>query len=433
MNTESLLHNLGIESLNDMQNLVISGYTPEQDTVLLSPTGSGKTLAFSLIINERLTKEQVGIQTLIIVPTRELALQIEAVIKKLFVGHKTVCVYGGNSTRIEKDKLKETPTILIGTPGRIIYHLERQQIEIANVQTLVLDEFDKSLELGFLDQMRIILSRLTKPYKILTSATKLTEYPDFLSLDNEHTFDFLGENDLLPDITLRKITTNPQNKLNKLYDLICLLGDQKMLVFCNHRDAVDHISQLLADRDVIHDVFHGGLEQFDRELAVLKFRNNSNRILITTDLAARGLDIPEVDAVIHYQLPAKEDTFTHRNGRTARMSAKGTAYTIVKPEDEFDYIPEHTEEVELAKGEITPPNTGLATLMITAGRKHKVSKVDVVGFLLHLDGVKKHDLGLIDIKDYHAFVAVNRSLVKSVLQQANDTKIKGKKIRVVRV
>lgn len=433
MNIDTLLQNLGLEALSEMQQKTISSYSPGHDTILLSPTGSGKTLAFSLIINERLLNKSKGLQILIIVPTRELAIQIESVLKKLFVGYKTTCIYGGNNTRIEKDKLKETPQILIGTPGRIIYHLEKDMIDLSSVHTLVLDEFDKSLELGFQEQMWIILSRLNLPYKVLTSATSLTEYPAFLSLNAPQELNFLGENSLLPDISINKITTTAQNKLNKLYDLICLLNGQKMLIFCNHRDAVDHISQLLGDRDVVHDIFHGGLEQFDRELAVIKFRNDSNRILITTDLAARGLDIPEVDAVIHYQLPPKEDAFIHRNGRTARMSAKGTAYVILKENDRFDYLSDTIEEVPLIRGEEVPEHSGLVTLMLTAGRKHKVSKGDVVGFLLNLKGIEKEDLGAIDIKDYHAFVAIKRSVVRSLLEQANNGKIKGKKVRWSRI
>lgn len=433
MNTDTLLQRLGVESLSEMQRETLSKYRPERNTVLLSPTGSGKTLAFSLIINSRLQETATGTQVLVVVPTRELAIQIESVLKKLFVGTKITCIYGGNSTKIEKDKLKSPPQILVGTPGRIIYHLERGQIDLYPVHTLVLDEFDKSLELGFQEQMQMILSRMDAPYKVLTSATSLVEYPSFLSLNAPQELNYLGENSLLPDITLKKITTTAQNKLNKLYDLVCELNGQKMLIFCNHRDAVDHISQLLGDRDVIHDVFHGGLEQFDRELAVIKFRNDSNRILITTDLAARGLDIPEVDAVIHYQVPSKMDAFIHRNGRTARMSAKGTAYIILKDTDRFEYLPHDIEEMPLERGNSAPEHSGLVTLMLTAGRKHKVSKGDIVGFLLNLKGIAKEDLGTIDVKDYHAFVAIDRAVVRTLLEQANNGKIKGKKVRWSRV
>src|SRR5690606_8242979 len=219
-------------------------------------------------------------QTLIIVPTRELALQIESFIKKVITGCKILCVYGGHDTKIERNALKEAPTIIIGTPGRIIYHLERNYISTADVHTLVLDEFDKSLELGFQDQLKeIIDAHPNIKQKILTSATDLAELPDFVTLENVIKLDNLDSEDNKPSLTYKKVISPVQYKLRTLFNLLCMLGEQKILIFCNHREAVDHISELLDDRDLIHDVFHGGLEQRDRELSILKFRNNSNRIL----------------------------------------------------------------------------------------------------------------------------------------------------------
>ncbi|WP_166335688.1 DEAD/DEAH box helicase [Sphingobacterium chungjuense] len=434
MGEQQYLANLGITALNEMQQQVSSTYNAANDLLLLSPTGSGKTLAFSLIIQKRLSDEATGkIQALIIAPTRELALQIEQVLRKMPNHPKVTCLYGGNDLRTEKNKLKEAPQILVGTPGRIIYHLERHNIDLSELDTLVLDEFDKSLELGFHEQMEQIVAETGTPFQMLTSATELEEIPPFLTLKNVETINYLHEKGYAPDLTFRTVTASPQNKLKALLKLICKLGsEQKTLIFCNHREAVDHISELLADRDIIHDVFHGGLEQADRELALLKFRNGSTHILLTTDLAARGLDIPEVDAIIHYQLPYKQDAFVHRNGRTARMQAKGTVYLMLKPEDDFPYLTDAMQEEILEEEYPLPANSKMTTLMITAGKRDKVSKGDIVGYLLKIAGIAKDEVGMIEVKEKNAFVAVTRSSVTTILQKGNNGKIKGTKVRILR-
>lgn len=432
MDISANLQLLNISELNEMQIDVRDSYQKGRDFVLFSPTGSGKTLAFSLVIAKDLQPDLAKTQTLIIVPTRELALQIEEVVKKLLRPAKVTCLYGGNDTKVEKNKLKETPQILIGTPGRIIYHLQRNTIDLSTLNSLVLDEFDKSLELGFHDQMHEILNHTRYEFLTLTSATKLLEYPDFLHLNNPVEVDRISDNEFAPKLTLRKVTTPGQYKLSNLFRLICKLGSQKMLIFCNHREAVDHISALLNDRDIIHDVFHGGLDQYERELAIIKFRNETSQIIITTDLAARGLDIPDIDAIIHYQLPAKQDAFIHRNGRTARMRNEGTIYIMVKPDDQYAYLPAHIEEEELSDDYSVPPSTTWTTLMINAGKKNKVSKIDIVGFILNLKGIEKDDLGKIDIKERQSFVAVKRTVATDIIQSGSNQKIKGTKIRVYR-
>ncbi|TJZ53249.1 DEAD/DEAH box helicase [Sphingobacterium olei] len=434
MDIAKILKNLRIESLNPMQLEVTEKFRAQQDLVVLSPTGTGKTLAFSLIISQLLDPFIKDIvQVLIIVPTRELALQIESVIKKVVIGQKVTCCYGGHDTKIERNTLKEAPSILIGTPGRLIYHLDRGHFNPRQIHTVVLDEFDKSLELGFQAQMSNLLSQINQiEHKILTSATKLVEYPSFITLNTPVTVDYLTDNESIPNLTYKKVHSSPQHKLKTLFKLLCQLGDKKILIFCNHRDAVDHISELLEDRMLIHDVFHGGLEQRDRELALLKFRNNSNRILLTTDLAARGLDIPAVDTIIHYQLPYKEDAFIHRNGRTARMNTEGDVIVMLKPDDDFPYLSGPTEEITLEEEYELPSNTPYATLYIPVGKKNKVNKIDLVGYTLQLDGVEKEDIGIIEVKDNEAYIAVKRSVASLILKNAGSGKIKGNKIKFMR-
>lgn len=434
MEIKSILQRLKIDTLNSMQNEALERFEDNKDLILLSPTGSGKTLAFSLLIEKILLKDKKNqIQVLIVVPTRELALQIETVVKNVIKGQKVLCVYGGHDTMTEKNALKEAPSILIGTPGRIIYHLERNRFTTEGLETLILDEFDKSLELGFQYQLEIITQAVSQvKRKILTSATDIDEFPEFLTFQDPVKLNFLHLDDNKPDITFKKTISPVQHKLKTLFNLICSLGEQKILIFCNHREAVDHISELLDDRDLIHDVFHGGLEQRDRELAILKFRNNSNRILLTTDLAARGLDIPEIDVIIHYQLPSKEDAFTHRNGRTARMHNKGEVVVMLKPDDDFPYLTADAEEIILEDEYPLPTNTPYSTLYIPYGKKDKVNKIDIVGYILKIEGLEKDDIGIIEVKDKEAYISVKRNVAAKIIREGNNGKIKGNKIKFLR-
>jgi len=296
-----------------------------------------------------------------------------------------------------------------------------------------LDEFDKSLELGFHHQMDFIIRHAPKiKSRILTSATMMDTIPSFTQIQEPIIIDFLNDAQNIPRITIKKVVVPVQKKLEALLKLICKIGTKKIIIFCNHREAVDHISELLDNRHIIHDIFHGGLEQQDRELALLKFRNHSNNVLITTDLAARGLDIPEVDAIIHYQLPHQEDGFIHRNGRTARMQAKGDVYVILKPDETYPYITDEIAEEKFPEYYELPENSPFATLYINAGRKDKVNKIDIVGFLLNLEGIEKDDIGIIEVKDKSAYVAVRRKLASIIINKANGQKVKGRKVKVGR-
>lgn len=434
MELNDILKRLQIDELNAMQKEVLDNFNPHNDFVLLSPTGSGKTLAFSLLVEQLLNPPTENlVQTIIVVPTRELALQIESVIKKVSRGHKVLCVYGGHDTKIERKSLRDAPSILIGTPGRIIYHLDRNHFATDNVETLVLDEFDKSLELGFQEQLKqIITTTNSVKRKILTSATDLAEFPDFITLKDPVYVKNIDSISDKPNISFKKVTAQAQHKLKALINLICNIGNKKILIFCNHRDAVNHVSELLDERDLIHDVFHGGLEQADRELSLLKFRNGSNQTLIATDLAARGLDIPEVDSIIHYQLPTTEDAFIHRNGRTARMHESGNVFLLLKPDDDFPYLNEDIQEFELKEDIDLPAPTPFTTLHIPVGKKDKVNKIDIVGYVLQIKGVEKDDLGLIEVKDKDAYIAVKRNVATLIIKSGSTGKIKGNKIKFFR-
>lgn len=431
MELQSIFEKLQIQDMNQMQKSAYKASENEADIVLLSPTGSGKTLAFLFPVLRNLKTNVKGIQVLILVPARELALQIEQVFKSMGTDFKVSIVYGGHDKKIEINNLTEAPAVLIGTPGRVVYHLRNSNFDPKSIETLVLDEFDKALELGFQEDLDFIISSLIQlKQRILTSATAMDEIPEFTGLNNEKIINFLKINENKPDIQLKKVMTIPEEKLDTLFSLICKIGNKRTLIFCNHRDAVDRISELLREKGIARETFHGGMEQDERERALLKFRNDSARILITTDLAARGLDIPEVESIVHYQLPPKEDAFIHRNGRTARMNAKGFAYLIMTEDENFPFIKNNLPEEEVSGFNKVPERTPNQTIYISVGKKDKVNKVDIVGYLIKKGHLEKDDIGLIEVKDTTSYVAINRKKTVELLKQIAGEKLKGKKVKM---
>jgi len=424
------LENLKIAELNEMQHACLNA-DRSKDLILLSPTGSGKTLGFLLPVAKALKQDVTTVQVLILVPSRELALQIEQVFRTMNTGFKVNCCYGGHDTKVERNNLSQPPAVLVGTPGRIAYHLKRDNFDTTNIKALVLDEFDKALEFGFQEDMAYIIGELDGlNRRILTSATAMDEIPLFTGVKDVVKLDFLETNKSASGLQLKAVICEAEDKLEALFSLICKIGNKVTLVFCNHRDAVDRISDLLWNMRVIHDVFHGGMEQEDREKALIKFRNGSTQILITTDLASRGLDIPEIEYIIHYQLPHNKEAFTHRNGRTARMHAGGTAYLMLTPDerpDIFDVVPEIEQ---LPETNTLPEPTPWATLYIAAGKKDKVNKIDIVGLLHKKTKLTKADIGLIEVLDYSSYVAVNRKLIKQTVDLLKGEKIKNKKVKI---
>ncbi|MBB4805038.1 superfamily II DNA/RNA helicase [Chryseobacterium defluvii] len=431
MELETIYKKLQIQEMNQMQKSTYKASENKNDVLLLSPTGSGKTLAFLFPVLRNLKKKTLGIQALILVPARELALQIEQVFKTMGTDFKISVCYGGHDKKIEINNLIEAPAVLIGTPGRVAYHLRNKNFDPKAIETLVLDEFDKALELGFHDDMEFIISSLSNlSQRILTSATAMDEIPSFTSLKDEKRIDFLKLSEVRPDIQFKKVMTIPEEKLDTLFNLICKIGNKRTLIFCNHREATDRISELLRGKGIDCETFHGGMEQDERERALLKFRNDSARILITTDLASRGLDVPEVESIVHYQLPPKEDAFIHRNGRTARMSAKGFAYLIMAEDENFPFIKNTIPEEDVTGYHKIPGPTPFQTVYISAGKKDKVNKVDIVGFLIKKGELQKEDIGLIEVKDTTSYVAVSRSKVKALLKKLSSERLKNKKVKM---
>lgn len=425
------LEAMGFEALKPMQEEALKQYSLPNDLILLSPTGSGKTLAFLLPMVGALQTGHNGVQTLIIVPSRELALQIERVFRSMQTGYKITCLYGGHDIKVEKKSLSEAPAVIVGTPGRILDHLEQGSFLPGTIRTLILDEFDKALELGFTEEMSAIIEKLPRIKKrILTSATDGTEIPEYTGLKDPITLSFLEESNIRKGVTLKQVKSPIPDKLDTLYKLICELGEGSKLVFCNYRESAERVSHALSKEGIPNAHFHGGMEQVDRENALIKFRNGSTNVFVSTDLAARGLDIPEIRHIIHYHLPVNEEAFVHRNGRTARMNAEGNAYLILGPNE---YLPEYIrkEPAFQSLSEVTPApaKPEWVTLYIGKGKKDKLSKMDIVGFLIQKGELEKNDLGVIDVKEFHAYAAIRASKVHGLLKKIHGLKIKNMKTK----
>lgn len=427
-NQQEILEKLGIEMLNPMQEKAKFTIHSNPETILLSPTGTGKTLAFMLPVIAELDSSCDDIQTLILVPSRELAIQIEQVTRDMGTGFKANAFYGGRSFSKDRADLNRPPAILIGTPGRIADHLRRGTFSVENLKTLILDEFDKSLEVGFEGEMTEILDALPNiGKKVLTSATQGVEIPEFVGVNNPEIVDFLDQG--VTRLQVKTVISPSKDKLDTLAELLNHIGDEPGIIFCNFKESIRRVSDFLNFHKIDHGCFYGGMEQSDRENALIKFRNGTDRLLIATDLAARGIDVPEMKFIVHYHLPLKSEEFTHRNGRTARMNANGTAFVIKWAEEELPGFiqSDGTEELNEASA---PSPTLWKTLYISGGRRDKISKGDIAGLFFKQGNLNKDELGVIELKQDCAFVAVKSNKVDSVINKIDNSRLKKRKVKV---
>lgn len=423
---------LGIDALNDMQRQALDQWkTGRGDLVLYSPTGTGKTLAFTLCLLQALKPPMQQLQAVVMSPSRELVMQTAEILRMLAEGYKVTPCYGGHTVADEKASLAVTPDIIVATPGRLLDHHKRGHIDLHGTRLLVLDEMDKSLELGFEDEMRQLLRQM--PHinrRILASATILDVVPEYVRLHNPFTLNVLEAKEQPAErIKVWKVKSDSKDKLNTLRDLLLTLGAEKTIVFANYRESVERIHQYLVNNGIDASLYHGALDQQERECAVAKLNNGSATTLVSTDLAARGLDIDKVEHIIHYHIPVSEQAYVHRNGRTARVDATGNAYVITAPDE---LLPEWVtiEEDFALQPEKRLPAAPMATLYFQAGKKEKLSRGDILGFIANNGGIEATAIGRIDVRDHYSLAAVPSHQVKDVLKLLQSAKIKGKKVRI---
>lgn len=432
-NQSRILEKLGIQKLNPMQEEAIETIGMNREIVLLSPTGTGKTLAFLLPVLQELDLQCREVQVLVLVPSRELAIQIEQVTREMGSGHKANAVYGGRAFSKDKIELAHAPAILIGTPGRVADHIRRGTFSTGSVKILVLDEFDKSLEVGFEAEMSEIISALPQmEKKILTSATRGIGIPNFVGVQKPVYIDYL--NFQQPALEVQVVSSEKRDKKDVLVQLILRKKNQPGVIFFNFKDSIREVSDHLKKNNINHGVFHGDMEQKDRERSLIKFRNGTYELLLATDLAARGIDVPEIAYIVHYELPLKEQEFTHRNGRTARMGKFGVAYVLKWEKENLpEFIEENTPspaQVEDIKRISGNESKNWKTLFISGGRKDKISKGDIAGLFFKQGNLAKDELGNIELKQDCAFVAVPAGKAAGVIEKLNNSRLKNKKVRV---
>lgn len=427
----SIIQSIGFSELNDLQRETLEKSETSKNMMLLSQTGSGKTFAFLLTLFLRLDQNSSNIQALILAPSRELAIQIENVFRAMKTNFKVLTCYGGHSMQVEKNSLSESPAVLIGTPGRICDHITRNTLDLSTVKQFIVDEYDKSLEFGFEDQIKFIYQEfISLNNTTLVSATEHKEFPEYLDFKSPTIINHLSNSEEL-SITFWQFPVKSSTKFERLFDLLCSFNGELTIVFCNFREATESVSEYLNENGYESIIYHGGMEQDERERALIKFRNGSYHTLICTDLGSRGLDIPEIQHVVHFQYPHSEEAFIHRNGRTARMKANGSSYVLInKEENTPDYIQLPDAEYKLPHDLMGPVESPWITLYFSGGKKDKINKIDIVGFLGQKGGLKKEEIGLITVQDFSSYVAVKRKNSKQLLAKIRDEKVKGKKLKI---
>ena len=430
MTIEALTQKLHL-TLNAMQTAVCDELLQHTDNLMvLSPTGSGKTLAYLLPLTQLLDAQSNQVQAVVVVPGRELALQSATVLKDMGCGLRGMACYGGRATMDEHRKLREVqPQIVFATPGRLNDHLQKGNIDTHAIRYLFIDEFDKCLEMGFHDEMQQLIELLPKAIRsVLLSATPAEELgSQRLVTRFFKVLNFLPEDEQVSQrVTIYRVQSEEKDKLPTLLQLLLSFQGASTIVFLNYRDAVERVATYLREQGFAVSHFHGGMEQRQREDALYRFSNGSTSILVSTDLAARGLDIPNIANIVHYHLPETEDGYVHRVGRTARWDKHGKAFFILHGQEQIPaYVDADVADFALPQVLPEPIQPRFQTLYIGKGRRDKLSKTDIVGFLCKKGGLKGDEIGRIDVRDRYTYVAVARTKAKQVVQRTQGEKIKG--------
>ena len=432
---QDALCRLDIDALNTMQMAALAHCRANSSMVLLSPTGTGKTLAFLLPLLERLDTRRSGVQAVIVLPSRELARQVFEVWRAMATPFQMTALYGGRPLEQEVASLGGASiSVIVGTPGRLLDHLNRSSFAVDKCTHLVIDEFDKCLEMGFRDEMSKLIDKLPAvTSRFLLSATDADEIPQFAGTADVERLDYRGGGEQ-PAVrtSFYTITTTPDKRLEKLFSLLCSFGGEPAIVFCNFRETVDEVYRYLTKNSLHCVAYNGAMEQKARELALYRFTSGCSNILVSTDLAARGLDIKDVKHVVHYQRALSADIFTHRNGRTARWEADGSVYMIAFENKELpDFVPDGLEEYNLPKRNTLPPAPEWTVLYVGKGKRDKLSRGDLAGFFIKKGGLKPDEVGTILVFQDYSYVSVKLNRMRGVLKKVEGEKIKGVKTLIM--
>ena len=432
----SNLDKIGYNSMTPIQAEALPFILDKKDIIAQAKTGSGKTAAFGIGLLSNLEVKKFRVQTLVLCPTRELADQVAKelrIIAKFAHNIKILTLVGGAAFGPQLGSLRHGAHIIVGTPGRVLKHLNKETLNLENMNTLVLDEADRMLDMGFIEEIEQVLAFAPKERQtLLFSAT----YPqEIKSLSKRLQNDAVSVKTEAIEST-NKITEKfyeSENKLDTMVNIFSTYNPSNVIVFCNTKVETDEIAKKLQDKKIDALALHGDMEQYDRNDVLVQFSNRSARVLVATDVAARGLDIKELAMVVNYDLPHGQETYTHRIGRTGRAGAEGLAFTIYsawESEKIVDYenetrIFEDANALQSQKNfDMKPENV---TLVIEGGKKDKLRAGDLLGALTGDAGLKGSSIGKIDIYDRQAYVAIERKFIDEAQRKLSNGKIKNKK------
>lgn len=432
---------LGYLTMTSVQAESLPAILAGKDVRAQAKTGSGKTVAFGLGLLQCIDLTQFKTQGLVLCPTRELADQVANELRRLarcFANVKILTLCGGIPFGIQRDSLVHPPQIIVATPGRLIDHLQKQTLDLSFIKTLVLDEADRLLEMGFFETVNTIFDQCPKTKQtLLFSATWSTEIAQ-LSQKMQHSPLAIEINSVeeLPNVEQQFFEVDRRQKLNVLQQILSLHKPQSCVIFCNTKKDCQAIYETLSAKNQSILALHGDMEQKDREQTLIRFANGSCRLLVATDVAARGLDIKALEMVINYELSFDAQVHVHRIGRTARAGEKGLAITLCAPEEATRAtILEQQLKAKLnwqalpAPIEIVPLEAQMATICIDGGKKAKMRAGDILGALTGDLGFSSDDIGKITIQAMYSYVAVKRSIAKRALKGLQQGKIKGKTVK----
>lgn len=441
------LDSLDYKTLSPIQALTLPPALQGRDLIAQAKTGSGKTAAFSIPLLTKLNPRDFGAQALVLCPTRELSTQVANEIRRLAryqANIKVVTLCGGQPIGPQIGSLEHGAHIIVGTPGRIKDHLRKQTLSIARVRTVVLDEADRMLDMGFMEDMDTILAQApsdrqtllfsaTFPDDIQALSQRFQRDPQRLAADTQHRTEHIAQH---------LYRCDKAQKLDMLLRLLAHYQLPQTVVFCNTKQMTQDVADYLLSAGVSALPLHGDMEQSARDKSLIRFKQQSSSILVATDVAARGLDIDNLPAVINLELPNDPDVYTHRIGRTGRAGNTGIAISLLSDKEQhkllrmFDHpddIPAIKEASDLAEVSQAFAAPAYATLEIAAGRKQKVRPGDILGALTGEAGIEGSKIGKITVTDVSAFVAVERSEADKALGRLLNGKIKGRRFRVRRL